>query len=259
MLQNEESVNSLPSNLTLCIVTYEKDFDLLDRLIQSVSNFWETQCIELLIVLNDLKETEEELINITKNYSDIKIRIVWAGDIIKSDEYDWHTQQTMKLLLSNYVETTWFMLLDSKNYFSSDDKKIKISDFFNPEGKAYASWGLSKTNLYFIKQYEFAYKLWNLDIPNVGETLNEFTPLFFYTELMRELTIELKYRFQSLLPHVCSSHWKGTFFLTEFAIMSAFIKHKQMNKILYDDTEIDSPIMKRLGKIVMSDKDMRRP
>ncbi len=258
MLQKEES-NNIPFELTICIVTYEKDFDLLDRLISSLCLYWETSNLTILIILNDNKETEIELENILNKYlyTDIKIETIWANNIFDLKQYDWFSQQTIKLLIADYIRTSWFMILDSKNYFKFSKEKIKISDFFSNEGKAYGSWGLS--TFYFKDAYESAYKLWNLDPPIKENTLNEFTPILLKTDMMKELILELKYRFKSLLPDICRTHLhKGGFFLTEFAIMSAFIKYKEMDKVLYEHVKFNDDAMKKLGKTLRSDKNIRR-
>lgn len=260
MQQNAELNNIVPTNLTLCVVTYEKDFDLLERLIRSVYLFWDTQHIKFLIILNDDRETEEELINITKKYSilGIKIEVIWAGNIIKIEQYNWHTQQLMKILIAKYVKTSWFMLLDSKNYFEPNNKKHKISDFFSPTGKAYGTWGTNPDFFFFKNQYEIAYKLWNLELSENERVLNEFTPLFLYTKIMAELVIELEQRFQSFLPYFFKVTEYSSSFVTEFSIMSAFIKHKKMEEELYEHLTHYDDVMIKLGKTLGSNKDLRR-
>lgn len=257
MLLNVES-NNIPSEITIGIVTYEKDFDLLDRLLLSIINNWDLQQIEILIVLNDIKEKEEELKKIVEKYNEIKTRIIYASDIINFEKYDWYSQQVLKLFIPKYIRTPWYLLLDSKNYFKSLNKKIKISDFFNQNGKAYGTWGTTDDVFFFKNSYKLAYKLWNLDPPTAGQALNEFTPLFFYTKLMEELIEELEYKFQSLLPYLFIASTSDGFFLTEFSVMSAYIKYKNMNEVLYDPIKFTDPVMKALGNYIISDKDLRR-
>jgi hypothetical protein len=111
----------MTDKITMILITYRNDFDLLKRFLDSVyDNFQTDQIHEIIIVLNDrymYKQAFDELITSKENPS-VSIRRIWANELFpKLEHYNWYSQQLLKLLVSKVVETKHYIIHDCKDYY----------------------------------------------------------------------------------------------------------------------------------------------
>lgn len=197
--------------ITFCIVTYQQDFNLLKRLINSIERNWDYSCIEeILIVVNDTA-----ILDIN---SSLNLRIIYTSTPV----YNWYSQQVIKLNLAKYVKTNYFIIHDSKDYYTDGDK-IDLSYFFNDKEQSIGSWFTAPNYTHFITAFKNAYNLWGLDFNSVKGKLNEHTPIICKKDVFLELIDELK---DIDLLDTISNH-----VYTEFSLMSAYIEHKQLQDL----------------------------
>ena len=194
--------------ITFCIVTYKKDFNLLKRLIRSIEQNWDHSCIaEILVIVNDTAT-----LNIS---TPLNLKVIYSTIPV----YDWYSQQVIKLNLARHVNTEYFIIHDSKDYYTDGDK-IDLSYFFNDKKQSIGSWFATPNYTHFINEFNNAYKLWGLDFISVKGKLNEHTPIIYKTSVLLELLEELKDI--DLLDKI------RTHIYTEFALMSAYIEYKKL-------------------------------
>jgi len=196
--------------ITFCIVTYKKDFDLAKRLISSIEENWHHHCIEEIIIF----------VNDNVNFditSSLNLRILYSD----MNNYDWYTQQFIKLNFANYVNTEYFIIHDSKDYYLPGEK-IDLSYYFNENKQSIGSWFNLPNYTYFKNQFINAYSFYGIDFNNVSAKLNEHTPIICKTEIMKDLIFSLK---DINLVESFKNH-----LYTEFSLMSAFIESKKLQE-----------------------------
>ena len=124
---------------------------------------------KIVIVYNDKKKKKETFIkyfnkNIKKyypNYLQNKIKIYSLIDF-NFPEYkksDWYNQQILKIMISYYIETYFYIILDGKNHFI---KNINLNDFFH-KGKPILY--TQKYKDIFNNYYSNCFNYFNLENP----------------------------------------------------------------------------------------------
>lgn len=99
--------------------------------LQAISfKFVELSCIgNIYIFYNDDNNTKSVLDNIKSFYPiDIQsnVKIIYRDSNYNNEDSNWTNQQIFKLLMSKFVESDYYIVLDAKNHFI---RKIEISDF----------------------------------------------------------------------------------------------------------------------------------
>ena len=233
---------SRPDKLTIVIITFNKDFKLLLKLLDSIYEFWNSEAVESIkIVFNDevrYKFYFDKIVDKFKNKK-IKIEKYYMFEMEpRLREFDWHSQQMAKCLISKYITTDWYIINDCKDYYISP---ISLDDCFDEEGRAImhldharynnaeeipyptSHWGFGPFNL----AYQSCCDLWGLDPRDYKQFhLPYLTPFFVKTKNMSDMIDELKDTFKSAFPFMFSLYLNGQVFVTEFLLYNAYCTSK---------------------------------
>lgn len=233
---------SKPDKITIVIITFRNDFQLLVNLLQSIYKHWKSHQIDSIkIVLNDIPKYKtffQKLIQDNTN-KDFKINEYYLSDIIPEIEhFDWHSQQLAKCVISKEVTTEWYLIHDCKDTYI---EQVSIDDCFTPEGKCIMHIDHTRYNGYidspnptshwgfgpFSLAYQSSCKIWNLDHrEHKKKHLPFLTPFFIKTKMMSDMVEELESMFKTLFPFMFSLHLDGQLFVTEFLLYNAYCTSK---------------------------------
>jgi len=251
--------------ITLFFCTYYADFDLLKRAIDSIYDAWDHSTIEeIVVILNDQLDTMEELTNILDGFSkSISIRLVHASTLNPIEQYDWHSQQALKLLVSEIITTDWYIIYDCKDFYLVHPKeKITPKLFFNTDGKAIDVLRIGPQTgdkgHYFIDQYQRAYNIWGLKFDPAGRHCKVTTPFICNTAVIRDLIAELKIKFPFLYELLFLIEINRQQYITEFTIISAYLEYKGLFDKLYVSFEQESKMHTELYQRRFQNKFLRR-
>lgn len=232
------------NKITIVVVTFHKDFLLLDRFLTSVCKFWNlSQLDSIKIVLNDEVTYLPNLEKILEKFllHNIKIDIICPkdsnyvkvfGDTSKI-VYDWHSQQLYKCLVADIINTDWYIIHDCKDYYISP---VDITDCFTSTGKAYMhinhqregfNGAMLPTSHHGFGPFSLAfgcsYSLFGLNDRDYLLTRFAFvTPFFVKTQYMRDMISDLRGRLGTIFQFLFSIHLDGQCFVTEFLLYSAY-------------------------------------
>lgn len=233
---------SRPDKITIVIVTFNKDFFLLVKLINSIYKNWSRKQLDSIkIILNDSIRYKDEFDKIVSSLRNNKftIDVFYMYELEPRITYfDWHSQQMAKCLISKYIKTDWYLIHDCKDYYISS---VSIEDCFDEFGKAtmpidqarYNSveavpyptshWGFGPFNL----AYQHCCGLWGLDSRDHKQKHLPFlTPFFVKTENMSDMIDQIKDMFKDLFPYIFSLYLDGQVFVTEFLLYNAYCTSK---------------------------------
>ena len=116
----------------------ENELNLLKIQAYSYKFILEEIIHNVIIVYNDIKMNKESFIkffnnNIKQYYPPFlqnKIKIYSLNDFQLHDykESNWYNQQILKIMISHYIKTHYYIILDGKNHFI---RNINLNDFFH--------------------------------------------------------------------------------------------------------------------------------
>ena len=147
-----------------------------------------------------------------------------------TEYFNWNTQQLFKLLISEYVDTEWYVIHDCKDYytqsvdfltdcFTKDNQAITKLDHTQYSDAMRHGGGLLPFNL----AHEIACKVWNVDSSDtVRWHLPTTTPFFVKTSMMKNMVSELKGMLLGFFPYLFSLAFNEQRFCTEFLLYSAY-------------------------------------
>ena len=230
---------SNPDKISIVVVTYHNDFLLLQRLLQSIYKYWNPNHLSnICIILNDRMMYSNEFNKLIENNtnSSFKIKTFFAYDLEPKIEcFDWHSQQLLKCLSANIVDTDWYVINDCKDFYINP---VDISDIFDEEGRATIQLDHSRfpsdTRVSPIKTSAWAPGPFSLALKNSFEVFNiDFqdhkrihfpttTPFIVKTEIMRNMVSELKQTLKGFFRFLFSIHLDGQSFVTEFLLYGAY-------------------------------------
>jgi hypothetical protein len=251
--------------LTIVIVTFERDFDLLKRLLSSIQQFWEkNDILEILILLNSDNDTvhraELDLI-VNENSSPIPIRILTRQEVSPDEKSNagYSLQMKFKLFVAAHVKTDWYLIHDSKDFYVDF---VKINDYFDDDGKVVGMLTRSNPCDPLVSSYNRAADIWqNAHIDTLE--ISPRPPHMANTQLI----IDLLNNLQSTLPKAVNdvffdlrctfndSPKKWEYFTTEFGLINAYLDYTRQKNNLYSANEIKS---KKLRSLFSRDKNLRR-
>jgi hypothetical protein len=228
-----------PKKITIAIITFHQDFDLLSNLLQSIYNNWDPIEIDSIkVVLNDGPVHYDNFNNvIAKNFNPFfKLDKLFHYELEpRLYPFDWFSQQMFKCLVSDYIDTDWFLINDCKDMYAN---KVCIDDCFDKQGRAIMhidhtrkTIGGANTSHWGFGPFSHAYKN-SCIIFNVEPEDHKFkhlpylTPFFVKTSMMKEMVSELKSSTSGLggrfFPFLFSLHLDGQSFVTEFLLYNAY-------------------------------------
>lgn len=233
--------------ITIAVVTYHNDFFLLERLLQSVYSYWKPEQIDsICVILNDKPRYFKELQKLINNntHEDFKINTVYSYQLEpKIDQFDWHSQQLLKCLISNAITTDWYVINDCKDYYT---KLVDIADLFDEHGRATmpldhtripmdnrvqpvpgAAWAPGPFSL----ALDSSFKIFDLD-PQDHKVIHfpSTTPFIVKTEIMKGMIVELRGTMKGIFPFLFSIQLHGQCFVTEFLLYGAYCYATTKNK-----------------------------
>jgi hypothetical protein len=131
----------------------------------------------------------------------------------------WTTQQVLKLEVSRFVRTRYYIVLDAKNHFV---QPVGLGQFIAPNGKVAATVkSLRGPNLDGLR---FGLEYFSVPSANwQGTGLRGCTPFVFETGVVRDLIECLETKERASVVHTFFKHY-GT--MTEFLIYQAFLLYK---------------------------------
>lgn len=106
-------------SITVVVVTYKQDYDLLDRQLASAEKYLPYE-YAYHIVVNDKKKYLQEVYDIVSKYPQRNITVTHRSELADIEDLNidgWASQQIFKLLVSNIIDSKYYLLLDSKDYY----------------------------------------------------------------------------------------------------------------------------------------------
>jgi hypothetical protein len=233
---------SIPSKLTIAIVTFHQDFELLQKLVKSIYTYWNPSEIDSIkIVLNDHAFYYEKFNQVVDElyHSDFKIDKIFHYELEPKLKYlDWCSQQMFKCLISEKITTDWYLIHDCKDSYT---KNISITDCFTPDGKALmylnhmrvttdplspnprTHWGFGP----FSHSFDNSCQIFNVDSADCkGNHLPILTPFFVKTTNMKDMVYELRNMMKGMFPFLFNITLDGASFVTEFLLYNAYCYSK---------------------------------
>jgi len=224
----------LPFNqITIVIVAYHGDFALLERCLTSIDKFCNLEQIKAIkVVLNDAPTYTKSIKDILDQFPNLKLELVSSYELepVITEYFNWNTQQLFKLLISEYVDTEWYLIHDCKDYytetvdfltdcFTKDNQAITKLDHTQYSDAMRHGGGLLPFNL----AHEIACKVWGIDASDtVRWHLPTTTPFFVKTSMMKNMVSELRGMLRGFFPYLFSLAINEQRFCTEFLLYSAY-------------------------------------
>lgn len=240
------------------------DLPLLKRFITSVHNYWNLEELDQVIVVwNDTPryraQFEAELASWRR--PELTIQSVWCETLWpQQDQWDWYSQQHLKLVVADLVNTEWYIIHDSKDFYVS---KTGLSNFIKSNGQSCLkirttdhtdSW--LGVHGFHYQHYKNAYDLFGLDYTDYSHALRtwEASVCPVHTQTIRDMNTHLKQQFGTLFPWMLLLQRNHETMFTEYALISAW-HHKQ--GIMLDKYTLLDESGSFYGKIACN-KDLRR-
>ena len=221
-----------PEKLTFVCVVYRNDYDLVMRLMSSLGEFFKLDEIEELVLI--LNEPYNYVSNFQAFLAGIpnfgyKVTTYWSNELWpEQDSYDWYSQQMLKILAAEKVNTSWYVIHDAKDYYIGH---TDITHYFDQQGASYGCVNTYDPHKFgsgpgiFNDEYTRAYEIWGLDFRNHKSSfmLKYTTPFPVKTELIRDMIEDLKSRFHGVFYRLLQLQINHKPLYTEFALISAYL------------------------------------
>lgn len=217
--------------MDLVTICFSKELLFLKLQARSIDKFAPSELVDnYYIVINEQNpEVCERFI-----IDEIQPSLTWLASRVvllsckdfgfNTSQSGWRSQQAIKLLVSNYIKSTYYLMLDAKNHFV---RNVFISDFFSTEGKPRARLKMLKDSDKQKKWLANSYSFFGLKLP-LGEIASgvTITPYVLVTSVVREL-VETIQDMGKNVADVFLSEKSGR--PTEFFLYYAFISHKKLS------------------------------
>ena len=172
-------------DVTAVVVSYQQDLDKLSRCLASVLTR-ATDLKRLIIVVNDDPAVVPLFNKLAESYPIIQVVHCamlgnWTGPL------DWWSQQYFKLAVSQIVDTSWYLLLDSDDIIIQDLTEQSLFD----QGRARC---LTEDSIYIEQSTNRELLGWlqrarsYLDLDQqVSWTMGNLTPMLMHTQTTKQL------------------------------------------------------------------------
>ncbi|AJP72613.1 DUF6492 family protein [Sphingomonas hengshuiensis] len=135
--RNVSEPPKLPAKIDIATVVYEPEIALLKLQARSIQKFFRHRDIgKIYIIVNEMapEATYSALKRfVVDEYGELlsQVEVIPASHLMRPHvgESGWRTQQSLKLLVSIYMENDHYLLLDAKNHFV---RPVSIRNFFDP-------------------------------------------------------------------------------------------------------------------------------
>lgn len=169
--------------MDLVTVTYYPEKDLMIRQAKSINKFVSGSINHIVVIQDDVISLEDWLKLLEPHYTHHKLKVV-ANDGDLKHHGGWVQTLQLKYSAARFVETDYYLILDSKNFFC---KQTNLDEWIVKEGSGQpnpGSW--TKTFVRF-----FANQI-NRPIPEVIS--NNITPYKVKTSTVKQLLKEVDFR-----------------------------------------------------------------
>lgn len=234
--------------ITFVVVTCLKDIKLFERFITSINEYWDSSTLQRLIVV--VNEEKEYLPDFQQFKCSALTRWLTVEDVLghipKNNRLNgWHSQQQIKLVISKYVETEYFIIHDSKDFYV---RNSTLSNYFDDRGLI--KYHLTNDDTY-RQEYKNACELVGIELPNLK--LKHWTPVVVHTQTQNEMVKEYLDKLGPFLFNQLTFLYgqHGQLF-TEFGLFNAYLSSKSKLLKLYSVNEINDRL-----KFVRHDKSLR--
>jgi hypothetical protein len=213
--------NCMTPSFETVILTYRKDFEKLQRCLESIVQHGlghDTEPIH--IIVNDYppacKDVQEFIPNDPRfcvwSYEEFG---QWKGQL------DWYSQQWFKLVVSNIVLSEWYLLIDCDIILQ---KPIRHKDMFTNNRAHYNKTNIDFKNANLVRRLSSAYRHWNDTMDDQGYFMTDLTPFIMHTQTVKEMLPQID-------PELFDrSKDKIT---AEFFLWSAYLDHRGIKDKLY--------------------------
>lgn len=205
------------------IITYHKDFEKLQKCLQSILKHGLGHNHELIhIVVNDQEQYLKDIYNFVPQDSRFKIWHYkdihnWSGPL------DWYSQQWFKLAACKIVSSEWYLLLDSDNELLGS---IKHHQMFKDHKAYYLRTSIDYANARLLKQLSFAYDYWQDTLSNHNYFMTDNIPFLIHTDTAKNMLPKVDH-------NIFDSAMDGTNSTLEFIFWSAYLDHMGIKHQLY--------------------------
>jgi hypothetical protein len=204
-----------------------------ERLLESIKKHCQVdQIASISVVLNDQAIYLTPVKKLLDQYPTLPITLIPSYDLepVVTEYFNWNTQQLFKCLVSNKIDTEWFLIHDCKDYYTEDVDLL--ADCFTPEGKALMKLDHTQYSDYnrhgggllpFNLAHEIACNVWGVDSNDTAKWhLTTTTPFFVKTQMMRDMVSELKSMVRGFFPYLFNLAINEQRLSTEFLLYSAY-------------------------------------
>lgn len=231
-----------PEKITFVCVVYRNDYDLLERLMATLGEYFQLDQIhELVLILNEPYSYYTTFKQFLSNIPDFGYQITtyWSNELWpEQDEYDWYSQQMLKLLAAEKVTTDWYVIHDAKDHYIGH---TNIAHYFDDQGSAYGCVNTYDPHKFgsgagiFDAEYSRAYEIWGLDFRNHRSSfmLKYTTPFPVKTSIITDMLTDLRSRFQGIFYRLLQLQINHKPLYTEFALISAYLTYRGAIAQLY--------------------------
>lgn len=172
----------------LVIVTYHKDLDRSSKLIKSLrSDTWFGGDLYINLVVNDEPAVYDAAKSAVAGIDNITVYL--GQDFGVGPAQGWRTQQWIKLAISQYIDTDWYMVIDSDQVIW-DGVKVDLDDWFCDNKARYKSQPILDyvDTPWFAQYYKNAAAFWGIDsFEQYQNVLSETPPVMFHTTTVLDM------------------------------------------------------------------------
>ena len=209
--------------LSIVIPTFKRDFGLLERQLVSFEQHLKSTA-PITIVLCDDPNLIPVLEAICGRYTSLDIRVIDHHTLpVDYSDWGWANQQIIKLVFAKICNTTHYLILDSKNFLSSDfDPDSLIIDGRAPMIKG----DVGEDDIYFSGSYN----LFGLDHHDSVERVTwGITPYIMQTQIVLDMLQYLEER-GITLSKIIGRAPGNTHECAEFALYSAWLEKNNLHE-----------------------------
>lgn len=242
--------------IEIVIVTCERDWSLIPDLVDSIDRLFEPGLVTRInLIWNEpqLHNESRYLRKLRKRLAPSRTPVRWL-DCLELDPLlgrtlpgSWYSQQYLKTIACEWVDTDYYMVLDSKDLFTT---AVKTQDVFDSDGRSRVFWDrvaqrhyaqLCRTaraksghletleeNLHFGHAWLMCRMVWQHRMSGTDSPwiyTPSTTPFSLHTESTRQMTLELRQRLGGFFPYLyqCMVPEREYPLITEFHLYTQYL------------------------------------
>ncbi|QCX28684.1 DUF6492 family protein [Nocardioides jishulii] len=224
---------AVPHEFEVLSIAFELDVRLCQLQLTSFDRFFDLDTLaKFTVIVNGGEPVLQELRRHAETLSPRlreKLVLVEPHDLRPGDFNSWRGQQILKLIFARRVETSHYLVLDSKNHLV---KPASAADWFDERGRGRTV--LTPTSNLMRRLLIASYEVFELDADPMAPVMPTITPYLMQTDLVKAMMREVGQRagvpfvraFRRVYPQV------GEFFLYYAYLLYRF---GSVDDLYYDD------------------------